>query len=131
MASLRPGRSASSPRCSSTPTPPGALDNREALASYFGHDPGTVDVDEALNTAVRKSTDARLPLVPLALAAAVAEANLATYDQRWRYLPKLTILWLDYLVGLGHTLSDAESEMLTEARAALDETDDGSEAEAS
>lgn len=100
----------------------------EDIAWYFGHDdPKAIDVDHVMATVVRKSSDARLPLVLLAAAGALAEANVAAHDSRWRYSPTATVRWFDFLVGLGFPLSDIEADLLDAARSSVaddESTDD-------
>jgi hypothetical protein len=97
----------------------GDLDCRDAVAWYLGYDePTDGDAEEAIAVALRKLTDTRLPLLLLALAAAIAEANVAAHGQRWRYSPAVTVRWLGFVTGLGYELTEAEREVLAEARAA-------------
>jgi ParB family chromosome partitioning protein len=91
------------------------LDSPKDVAWYLGHDYlGNDDApfDEALADEVRRSTDARLPLLLLAVAAAGAEENLVRPSRRWGYSPVFTARWLTFLAGLGYELSDVEKELL-------------------
>ena len=92
----------------------------EDVAWYLGHDePEEINIADALNTAVRKSTDARLPLVLLALVAAVAEDNVAAHSTSWRYSSSAALPWFNLLAGLGYALCDAENHLVEQARSKL------------
>jgi hypothetical protein len=102
----------------------GAMDD---VAWYLGHDdPENIDVQDALATSLRKTSDARLPLVLLAVAAAAAEDNLAAYGS-WRYSPAITLRWLNFVAGLGYSLSEAETSLVQAAHQPVDKegTDGG------
>jgi len=60
-------------------SPPAERD--EDIAWFLGHEePASIEVDETFNVRLAKTSDARLPLMLLAVAAAVAEDNLADYE---------------------------------------------------
>ena len=90
-------------------------DFRDDVAWFLGHDdPETIDVDEAISSTLAKTADARLALVLLALAAAIAEKNVAAHDQ-WSYSRETTLRWFAFLATLGYSTTDAENALLTEA----------------
>jgi ParB family chromosome partitioning protein len=93
-----------------------------AIAWYLGHDdPDDIDVDQALSTALRKSSESRLPMLLLAVAAAASEENaVAQPSHSWRYSPEVTHRWLSFLEGIGYELSDAETGLLESTRSGDD-----------
>ena len=88
------------------------LPDLDDIAWYLGHDDvEDIDLAEALDQAIQRASDARLPSVLLALVAGVAEANLARCDARWGYQPVLGRRYLGFLAAAGHELSGIETEL--------------------
>jgi hypothetical protein len=77
---------------------------------------------------VRKAPERRLPALALAVVAVGAEDNLGNFGNRWGFSPAVARRWLSYLVGAGHQLTEAEEQLMDEARKGLgtanDDTDD-------
>jgi hypothetical protein len=101
----------------------------EDLAWYLGYDdPAELDVAAALAEVVRKAPERRLPALALAIIAVGAEDNLRNFGNRWGFSPAVALRWLSYLVGAGHQLTEAEEQLMDEARKGLgtdnDDTDD-------
>jgi ParB family transcriptional regulator, chromosome partitioning protein len=89
------------------------------------------DVMVTLPEAAAKVTEARLPLLMLAYAAAKAEDNLGHIDQYWRSSSELGERWLTVVAELGYPLTDAEQQVkelcryrIEEKAAAGDEDDE-------
>jgi ParB/RepB/Spo0J family partition protein len=100
----------------------------EDLAWYLGYDePGDLDVAAVLTEAVRKAPERRLPKMALAVIAVGAEDNVRSFGNRWGSAA-LALRWLSYLAGAGHELTEAEQQLMDEARKGLatdnDDTDD-------
>jgi hypothetical protein len=80
-----------------------------------------------LAEAVRKAPERRLPALALAVVAVGAEDNVASFGNRWGSAA-LVLRWLSYLVGARHQLTEAEEQLMDEARKGLgtanDDTDD-------
>jgi len=98
------------------------------LAWYFGYDdPSEIDAAAVLAEVVRKAPERRLPVLALAVAAVGAEDNVRSFANRWGSAA-LALRWLSYLAGAGHELTDAEQQLMDEARKELDaaraDTDD-------
>jgi hypothetical protein len=101
----------------------------EDLAWYLGYDdPAKLDVAAVLAEVVRKAPERRLPALALAVIAVGAEDNLRNFTNRWGFSPAVALRWLSYLVGAGHQLTEAEEQLMDEARKGLgtdnDDTDD-------
>jgi hypothetical protein len=101
----------------------------EDLAWYLGYDdPAELDVAAVLAEVVRKAPERRLPALALAIIAVGAEDNLRNFGNRWGFSPAVALRWLSYLVGAGHQLTEAEEQLMDEARKGLgtdnDDTDD-------
>jgi ParB family chromosome partitioning protein len=91
----------------------------EDLAWYLGYDnPAELDVAAVLAEAVRKAPERRLPALALAVVAVGAEDNVASFGNRWGSAA-LALRWLSYLAGAGHQLTEAEEQLMDEARKAL------------
>jgi ParB/RepB/Spo0J family partition protein len=74
--------------------------------------------------AVAKTADNRLPLLALAYAAAVAEANMRCRQVPWQFDPTLAVQWLTVLEGLGYPLSEVETQLRTYWSTPLEDEDD-------
>ena len=61
--------------------------------------------------AVEKTGENRLPLLALAYAAAIAEANLRSRKASWQFDPAAAVQWLTVLEGLGYPLCEVESQL--------------------
>ena len=63
----------------------------------------------------------------LAVVAVGAEDNLRNFTNRWGFSPAVALRWLSYLAGAGHQLTDAEEQLMDDARGRLgadnDDTD--------
>lgn len=95
------------------------------LAWYLGYDdPTAVDVAAVLAEAVHKAPERRLPALALAVVAVGAEDNLRGSGTRWGYSPSLALRWLEFLVGAGHELTEAEAALMDEARQQRDGDDE-------
>jgi ParB/RepB/Spo0J family partition protein len=100
----------------------------EDLAWYLGYEDATdLDAAAVLAEAVRKASERRLPKMALAVVAVGAEDNVRSFGNRWGS-GALALRWLSYLAGGGHDLTDAEQQLMDEARKELDasnaDTDD-------
>src|SRR5512144_839994 len=95
------------------------------LAWYLGYDdPAAVDVAAVLAEAVHKAPERRLPALALAVVAVGAEDNVRGSGTRWGYSPSLALRWLEFLVGAGHELTEAEAALMDEARQQRDGDDE-------
>jgi ParB/RepB/Spo0J family partition protein len=93
----------------------------EDLAWYLGYDdPAELDVAAVLAEAVRKAPERRLPALALAVVAVGAEDNVVSFGNRWGSAALAARRWLSYLVGAGHQLTEAEEQLMDEARKAVD-----------
>jgi ParB family chromosome partitioning protein len=96
----------------------------EDLAWYLGYDgPAELDLAAILAEAVRKAPERRLPKMALAVVAVGAEDNVRSFSNRWGSAA-LAVRWLRYLVGAGHQLTEAEEQLMDEARKGLSSDDD-------
>jgi ParB/RepB/Spo0J family partition protein len=100
----------------------------EDLAWYLGYDDASeLDAAAVLAEAVRKAPERRLPRMALAVVAVGAEDNVRSFGNRWGS-GALALRWLSYLAGAGHQLTEAEQQLMEEARKELDaptaDTDD-------
>jgi ParB/RepB/Spo0J family partition protein len=104
-------------------------ETEEEAAARIGYDdPAELDVAAVLAEVVRKAPERRLPALALAIIAVGAEDNLRNFTNRWGLSPAVALRWLSYLVGAGHQLTEAEEQLMDEARKGLgtanDDTDD-------
>jgi hypothetical protein len=100
------------------------LPTPEDLAFYLGYDdPTTIEVESVLAEVVRKAPERRLPALALAIVAPGAEDNLADSGNRWDFSPTFARRWLGFLSRAGHELTEAETNLIPDARKGLGDSE--------
>ena len=68
---------------------------------------------------IHSAPERRLPALALAIVAVGAEDNVRSFGNHWGSAA-VALRWLSYLVAAGHELTEAEQQLMDEARKELD-----------